>query len=173
MATAPVEVKKNATPLAAPDALWSLRGEMDRLFDRFAGGFAMPSLSRAFDMLPGARLGSSLTMPAPAVDISEDATAYTVTAELPGMVEGDVEVAVTGDTLTLKGEKKQETEKKDKNFFLSERTYGSFQRSFTLPDGVDRDAISAAFAKGVLTISLPKTPEAKLEPKKIEVKAAA
>jgi HSP20 family protein len=80
---------------------------------------------------------------------------------------------LSGDTLTLKGEKKQESERKEKNYTLSERSYGSFLRSFYLPEGVDREKIDANFSKGVLTVTLPKTPAAAAEPKKIEVKDAA
>jgi HSP20 family protein len=112
-------------------------------------------------------------MPSPAIDIVEEPAGYKLTAELPGMTEKDVELIVSGDTVTLKGEKKLEMERKDKNYTLSERTYGSFQRTFYLPDGVDRDKIAAEFGKGVLTVTLPKTPAAAATPKKIEVKAAA
>ena len=89
------------------------------------------------------------------------------------MEEKDIELVVSGDTVTLKGEKKQEKEHKDKSYTLSERSYGSFRRSFSLPDGIDRDKISAEFGKGVLTVKLPKTAAAAAEPKKIDVKAAA
>jgi HSP20 family protein len=171
MATTPVEVKKAAAPApAVPDAWRSLRTEMDRLFDRFASGFGMPSLSRLFDGPPALRFESSFIMPAPAMDVTEDKDAYKLTAELPGMSEKDIEVSVTDSMLTLKGEKKQETEHKAKNYHVSERSYGSFDRSFSLPDGIDANKIAANFAKGVLTITLPKRPEAKVEPKKVEVK---
>jgi len=89
------------------------------------------------------------------------------------MSEKEIEVVCSGDTLTLKGEKRQEKEQTEKNFYLSERAYGSFQRSFFLPEGVDRDKIAAEFAKGVLTITMPKTANAMEEQKTIEVKAAA
>jgi hypothetical protein len=79
---------------------------------------------------------------------------------------------VTGDVLTLKGEKRQEKEEKNKNWYLSERTYGSFQRAFTLPYEVDRDKIAASCANGVLTVTLPRRAEAQKQQKKIEVKAA-
>ena len=74
--------------------------------------------------------------------------------------------------LTLKGEKKQEKEEKTKQYWLSERTYGSFQRTYALPDGVDPEKVAAQFAKGVLTLTLPKKPEVVKEAKKIEVKTA-
>jgi HSP20 family protein len=174
MANTPVEVKK-ATPAPAPvgDPWRSFRSEMDHLFDRFSGAFGMPSLRRMFDWEPAIRGESSFTFAAPSVDLSEDDKGYRITAELPGLEDKDIEVSVTGDMLVLKGEKKQETEKKEKDYYMSERTYGSFQRSFALPDNIDRDKIAADLAKGVLTITLPKTAEAQRPAKKIEVKSAA
>lgn len=173
MATTPVEVKKTAPAPTAPDAWRSFRTEMDRLFDRFASGFGVPSLRRLFDAEAPFRFDTTLNMPNPAIDVTEDADAYKLTAELPGMSESDIEVALNDDMLTIKGEKKQEQEKKEKNYYLSERNYGAFKRSFALPDDVDADRIGAEFAKGVLTVTLPKAAGAKAEPKKIEVKAAA
>jgi HSP20 family protein len=174
MANTPVEVKKTApAPSTTPDALRDFRTEMDRLFDRFAGGWGMPSFRRMFDMEPASRYESTVTMLAPAVDITEADGAYKVTAELPGMSEQDIGVEVSGDMLTLKGEKRQEKEQKEKNFHLSERSYGSFRRSFYIPEGADREMITADFAKGVLTITMPKSEKAVNQQKKIEVKAAA
>jgi HSP20 family protein len=170
MANTPVEVKRSA-PAPATDTWQSFRTEMERLFDRF--GFGVKPFRSWFDMEPPFQFRTTFEMPSPAIDIVEEPTAYKLTAELPGMAEKDVELVMAGDTMTLKGEKKQETERKEKNYTLSERSYGSFQRTFTLPDGIDRDKISADFGKGVLTITLPKTPAAVAEPKKIEVKAAA
>ena len=174
MANTPVEVKKAAPAVTnAPDAWRSLRTEMDRMFDRFAGGWGMPSLRRMFDAEPASRYETSFTVPSPAVDITEDDGNYNMTAELPGMSEKEIEVVVSGDMLTLKGEKKEEKEQQEKNFYLSERSYGSFQRSFYVPEGVDRDKIAADFSKGVLTITMPKTAKAVQQQKTIEVKAAA
>lgn len=174
MTNAPVEVKQTAPAAASgPDAWRSFRTEMDRLFDRFSMGWGMPSLRRMFDAEPAFGATSSFSIPAPAVDITEDDGTYKVTAELPGMNEKEIEVVISGDTLAIKGEKKQEKEQKDKNFYLSERSYGSFQRSFYVPEGVDRDKIAADFSKGVLTITMPKTAKAVEQQKKIEVKAAA
>jgi HSP20 family protein len=84
-----------------------------------------------------------------------------VTAELPSMNDNEIEVLVSGDTLTLKGEKPEEKEQKDQNLYLSGRSYGSFRRNFQLPDGVDREKIAADFSKGVLTVTMPKTAKAK------------
>ena len=174
MANTPVEVKKTVpVPANAPDAWRSMRAEMDRLFDRFSGGWGMPSLRRMFDVEPVFRSESSLNISSPAVDVTEDNTSYRVTAELPGLSEKEIEVVVSGDMLTMKGEKRQEKEQKDKNFYLSERSYGSFQRSFYVPEGVDRDNIVADFSKGVLAITMPKTAKAVEQQRKIEVKVAA
>jgi HSP20 family protein len=170
MATAPVEVKKAPpSPPKAADSWRSFRTEIDRLFDRFSSDLLWPSFPRVFDdrSLFGGR--PSFSVPTPAMDVSEDADAYKLSAELPGMHEGEIDVTVTDGTLTLTGEKKQEKEQKDKSYYLSEREYGSFKRSFTLPEGIDADKISAEFAKGVLTITLPKRQEAKAAPKKVQV----
>lgn len=172
---APVEVKKTApVPATTTTDSWrAFRSEMDRLFDRFSGGWGMPSFRRMFDIEPSLRYESSFSMPSPAVDISEDDKAYKLSAELPGLGEKEIEVVLSGDTLTLKGEKRQEKEQKEKNFYLSERAFGSFQRSFFVPEGVDREKIAADFSKGVLTITMPKTAKAVEQQKKIEVKSAA
>jgi HSP20 family protein len=176
MADAPIEVKRTPAPSqpasrppAVPDVWQSFRNEMDRLFDRFSTGFGFPSLRRMFDM-DRPFSGTSFALPTPAIDISEDEKSYRISAELPGLDAKDVDVSVAGDMLVLKGEKRQESERKDANYHFSERNYGAFQRAFELPASVDRDKISADFAKGVLTINMPKTAEAQRQPKKIEVK---
>jgi HSP20 family protein len=85
----------------------------------------------------------------------------------------DLDVSVSGDTLIINGEKRQQKEEKDKNYHFTERAYGSFQRSFAVPEGVARDKMAADLSKGVLTVTLPRTAEAQKPTKKIEVKAAA
>ncbi len=178
MAQTTVEVKRDENktapaPVPAPGTdMWqSFRNDMQRLMDQFWNRGFLPSLPRTFDVEPMGRRWPSVGFAAPAVDFAEDDKAYHITAELPGMSEKDIDVSVSGDTLTVKGEKRDEKEEKAKNYYLSERSYGSFQRSFTLPDGIDRDRIEAGFAAGVLTLTLPKTPEAVKQQKKIEVKA--
>jgi len=172
MAQTPVEVKKT-TPARAPDVWHSFRSEMDRLFDRFSGGFGLPAFRRMSDVEPAWGSESAFSFTAPAVDVTEDDKTYKITAELPGLEEKNIDVTVSGDMLTIKGEKSYEKDEKDKNRYMSERAYGSFQRSFLLPDGVERDKIAADLAKGVLTITLPKTAAAQKPQKKIAVKAAA
>ena len=109
---------------------------------------------------------------APAVDIAESDKAYEVTAELPGMDEKNIEVKVANGNLTIKGEKQEEKEEKKKDYYLHERHFGSFERCFQVPEGVDAEKIEASFKKGVLTVTLPKKPEAQKPEKKIDVKAA-
>ena len=109
---------------------------------------------------------------APAVDITESDKAYEVTAELPGMDEKNIAVKVVNGNLTIEGEKQEEKEEKKKDYYLHERLFGSFERSFQVPEGVDADKIEASFKKGVLTVVLPKKPEAQKPAKKIDVKAA-
>ena len=119
------------------------------------------------------RQESTFSFAPPVVDVAEDEKAYRITAELPGLEPKDIELSVSGDRLVLRGEKREEKEQKDKNYYMSERAYGSFQRAFALPEGIDRDKIAAELAKGVLTITLPKTAEAQKPAQKIEVKPAA
>lgn len=175
MAEASVPVQNKPAP-PAPASPWDswrpFREEMNRLFDRFSSGFGFPLAKRAAENFPAMSLASSFSLSVPAVDLTEETGAYKISAELPGMSEKDIEVAVSGDVVTLKGEKRQEREDKTENYHISERAYGSFQRSFYIPDGVDRDKIAAEFSKGVLTLTLPKTAEAQKASKKIEVKAS-
>ena len=106
------------------------------------------------------------------MDLVEKDGEYEITAELPGIDEKNVEIKLANQMLTIKGEKEDSKEEKRKDYYLSERRYGSFQRSFQVPEGVDVDKIEANFAKGVLTVKLPKTAAAKKAEKKITVKAA-
>ncbi len=92
----------------------------------------------------------------PTVDISETENGYEIRAELPGVSQNDVNVSVTDNVLTVKGEKRQEAETEGKDYHRVERRYGSFQRSFTLPRHIETDAIKAGFKDGVLTLSIPK-----------------
>jgi HSP20 family protein len=105
----------------------------------------------------------------PAVEIAETPEAFTVTAELPGMNAKDVTADFEDGVLTIKGEKTEEKKEEDKKYYVWERNYGAFERSFTFPTSVDQDNIMASFANGVLTVSLPKTKEAKVNSKKIAI----
>jgi HSP20 family protein len=109
----------------------------------------------------------------PPVEITESPAELTITAELPGLDRKDVHVDLDDNVLTLRGEKREVRveEEKDRQYHLEERSYGAFQRSFTLPPAVDREHITAEFEKGVLTLRLPKTAEAKSRAREIAVVA--
>jgi HSP20 family protein len=165
-------VTKSAVPVKTEERtpFESLRREIDRLFDDFRPfDWRLPSRVLGFEV---PRIIRAEWQVAPAMDLVEKDDAYEITAELPGLDEKNVEIKLSNHTLTIKGEKSEEKEDKQKDYYLSERRYGSFQRSFQLPDGVDADKIDANFAKGLLTVKLPKTAEAKKAEKKISVKAA-
>ncbi|MFS8116215.1 Hsp20/alpha crystallin family protein [Rhizobium jaguaris] len=144
----------------------SLRSEIDRLFDDFTPTF----WHRPFGRLS---LGKSFpSIAAPAVDVVEKEKAYEISAELPGIAAKDLEVRLANHTLTIKGEKQETKEEKGKEYYLSERRYGSFQRSFQIPEGVDAAKVEASFSNGVLTVNLPKTAEAQKSERKVIIKAA-
>lgn len=105
----------------------------------------------------------------PAIDMYEKDNKYMVKAELPGLKEEDVDVSVVGDRLTIKGEKKAETEVKEENYYRSERSYGGFFRSIDLPPDADPAKVEASYDDGVLEVTIPKT--AAVKPKKIKVSA--
>ena len=163
--------KKGGEPASALQA-WqpfrSFRQEMDRLFEEFERGWGWPR--SMFSIEPFGRREAAWAV-APAVDVAETDKAYELTAELPGLAEKDLEVKLANGALTIKGEKQEEKEERKRDYYVSERRYGAFERSFRLPEGVDTDKIEASFKNGVLKVLLPKTPEARKAEKKIEVKA--
>lgn len=144
---------------AGPEAghpLLSLRHEMDRLFEDFFHGWDLAPFA-------GAR-----GMEVPKIDLAETNKEVKVSADLPGTDPKDVDISVSGNVLTIKGERKEEKEEKEKDYHRTERWTGTFQRSVTLPCDVDIDKTDATFKKGVLTITMPKAKTAKR--KAIEVK---
>lgn len=180
-----VDVKKSASvpagrPVGSPSGYqpWlALRDEVDRVFDRFfTNGWTgpFPAFRRLWEMMPlrgwDADLGELAVTPQS--ELSESDKEYELTIELPGLDEKDFEVTVSDRTLAIKGEKKTEKKTGEKDYYLSERSYGAFHRSFALPPGVDSGKVSATFSKGVLDIKLPKTAEAKAKPRKVSVKSA-
>lgn len=138
--------------------LYRLRKEMDSLFDDFFRGF---DLEPSFEH----RIGSFN----PTVDVSENDKEIKVTAELPGIEEKEIDVTLNRNTITIKGEKKEEKEDTGKDYYRMERSYGSFSRSIPLPSEIELDKASAKFKKGVLTIKIPKTAKAIEEKKKIPI----
>ncbi len=139
------------------DPFHAFHRDIDRMFEEFGRSWRLPT--------PADR-GALLS---PAINVSETDDAIEVSAELPGIDEKDVEVELADNVLTIKGEKKSETEEKKKNYHLIERSYGSFQRTVPLPYEVDPDKITAKFAKGVLSVTMPKPPQAKEKVKKVKV----
>lgn len=166
------KVAENGGAVQAWRPFESLRREVDRLFENFDRDLWRSPFSRSvFDIEPLWRRELKLAA-TPAVDIIEKDNAYEVTAELPGMDEKNIEVKLDNGGLTIKGEKQEEKEEKRKGYHLQERSFGSFERYFAVPEGVDADKIEASFKKGLLTVTLPKKPEAQKPAKKIDVKAA-
>jgi HSP20 family protein len=180
MADNAIDVKRASAPAPARapraagiDVFQSFRNEVDRLFDQFWRGFGLPALGGNFAPTPFGGGALTFGFVAPRVDVSEDDKAYRIAAELPGVTEKEIEVTLSGDLLTIAAEKTAEKEEKERSYHLSERRSGSLRRSFYLPEGVDRDHVEAALKNGVLTLTLPKTPEAQRQQKKIEVKSEA
>jgi HSP20 family protein len=154
---------------AKQPAMWpgasfgDFRKQMDDLVENFFG--------RPF----GVHTGTDIAFPngngmiSPAIDVSENDKTITLTAELPGMEEKDVDLTVRNGVMTLKGEKKYEHKEEKEDTHVMERRYGSFQRIMTLPDSVDQNRIEAKFDKGVLKVTMPKTAEAKSKARKIAI----
>jgi HSP20 family protein len=137
------------------DTFSALKNEVDRLFDSFS---KPGSIFRHgfFDLEPFRGVASQVGMKTPVVNVAETDKEFEITAELPGISDKDVDVTLADGVLTVKGEKREEKEDKDKNYYLAERSYGSFRRSFRLPENADQNKIAAAVAKGVLTVTIAK-----------------
>lgn len=143
-----------------------LQREIDRLFDSFFRGFALSPLSH--NGLLTAPLAEGILRPT--LDVSADDKDYTISIEVPGINQKDVHVEIVGNTMTIKGEKKQEKEEKSKNYYRMERSYGSFQRILSLPEDADQENIKATFKNGILTINIARTGLPHSEVKQIEIK---
>ncbi len=134
-----------------------LQRELNRVFeDVWGGGAPTDTMSVAATALR--------------LDVKEDETAYHVTADLPGLSEKEVEVSFQDNILTIRGEKKIERDEKKDTWHIVERSSGTFARQLSLPANINEEGINAKFDKGVLTVSLPKQPEAQTKAKKIEIK---
>jgi HSP20 family protein len=142
------------------DVFTAMRDELDRMFGRFEHGWPhWPALFR--------HSGQSTT---PELDVRENTDAILIEAELPGVDEKDVSVTLSNGILTIKGEKKHEMEEKGENYYLAERSFGSFERAIRLPDTIDDAKVEAKFDKGVLRVTAAKKPEAIKAERKIEIK---
>lgn len=148
---------------------WTLRNEIDDLFDDFLRTGWSRGRRRA--ATPAGRAPAAI----PALDVIDKENEVKLVADLPGLSEEDIDVRVTNSTLTVSGEKKEEIEEGDKEGerYVSERRFGSFTRSIALPEGIDQDRIEATFRNGVLIVRLPKKPEAQNPARKIEVRTAS
>ena len=135
--------------------------DMERRLDNMLG---RSSLLAGWRHMPSSEVGWS-----PVIDVFEKDDKFIVKAEIPGMKEEDVDVSVVGDTLTIKSEKKSESEVKEEDYYYCESSYGSFSRSIGLPSNIDTKKIEANYEDGVLEIGLPKVPE--IKPKKVSVTA--
>lgn len=142
---------------------YALQRQMNSLFDDFFTGFG-----------PGQRLPAidGIGAFSPPIDVKESDKDYTIRAELPGVEEKDIEVTVTGDGVTIKGEKKEEKEDKGKNYYYMERSYGSFNRVIPLATETQADKAQASFINGVLNITIPKSAKAKAKETKVSIKAS-
>jgi HSP20 family protein len=158
--------KESAMPFSSGFLDWrpfeTLRHQVDRLFDEF------PSRKAITEFEPFERFAAGWSAQPP-VDFVEKDREYEISAELPGLDDKSIEVKLSNGLLSIGGEKKEEKEEKKEGYYFHERRYGSFKRAFRVPEGVDKDKIQASFDKGVLTIRLPKTPEAQKAEKKIEI----
>ena len=165
----PWNSRRSKVPAQISDPFTNLQQEINRIFDSFYEGF---------DLEPFRGFESSLTRFSPRVDVKETESGLTVTAELPGMEEKDIDVSISDNVLTIRGEKREQKEDKDTkdtkdtkgNYYTSECTYGSFERSIPLPSDGDTEKAEAVFTNGVLTLTVPKLPEGKSDRKKIAIK---
>jgi HSP20 family protein len=142
---------------------YSLQRQMNSLFDDFFTGF---------DVLPRALAAGGFGSFSPSVDVKESDKDFTIRAELPGVDENDIEVTVTKDAVTIKGEKKEEKEDKGKNYYYMERSYGSFNRVIPLASETESSKAEASFKNGVLNVTIPKSQEAKAKRTKVPIKSA-
>jgi HSP20 family protein len=154
----------------APERGWdkpleTLRHGWDRAMESFPGSWPF---GKDFDR---SSFWHRLSGNEPVADVIERDDKYEIAMELPGVEEKNINVRLSDGLLTVRGEKHGEREEKRKDYYLSERSFGSFQRTFRVPDGVDADAVAAAFKNGLLTVTLPKTKEAQQREKRIPIKS--
>ena len=160
-------VQTTPSTQSTANPMFDLRRQVDQLFDEFADAFGVPAFGFGMPAYDAPRTGGADVR----VEVSETAEGFDIAAEVPGMSEDDLDIDLSNDVLTVKGEKMADRADTGRNYHVSERRYGRFQRSFRLPDTVDRDNIDATFNNGVLTIHLPKRTEAKAPTRKINVKS--
>lgn len=169
----PKDKKAAKKSSAAPQAPVAVGSNVHHLFDDFARSMeSWPFYRRALDWEPVRRMEKAVGMMVPDIDATETDNEMRITAELPGMEDKDINVDLSGDMLTIRGEKRDESESEEKNYHVSERRYGSFSRTVRVPESVDGTKISAEMKNGVLTVSMPKSAVAKDKQRKIPIKAS-
>ena len=141
--------------------------EIDRLFERMFQEFGLAPFGRD---LPGARMLDGALRPT--LDVGATEKEYSITVEIPGVDEKDLKLEIVNDTLTIQGEKKQEKEESERDYYRIERAYGAFRRVLSLPEDADQANVKATFKKGVLTITLPRKAQPRASVRQIEVKSA-
>jgi len=155
-------------PQADTGSLMSLQRDMDRWFDDAFKSFGMPSLASNLQSrtMPGISLANIYR---PQIDVSGDSNCYEIKLDVPGLTESDLSLEVKDDVLTIKGQKEERSEDKDKHYYRVERSYGSFQRTLALPDDAIGDEIKANLDKGVLRLEIPRRETANEEVKRISI----
>jgi HSP20 family protein len=170
----PVGENQNREEAAGETGLWghpmeSLRREWDRALESFPARWPFGRTNLENEPFWRRQMAGHNE---PAIDVAERDDKYEVSIELPGVEEKDIQLKLANGVLVVRGEKHGEHEEKRKDYVLSERTYGTFQRSLRAPEGVDPDRVEASFDNGVLTVTLPKTSEARQREKRIPIKSA-
>ncbi len=150
---------------SASHPMIQLQQEMDRLFENTFRGLGISPLSNEW-LTPLSASG----LLRPQLDIATTDTEYSITVEIPGVREKDIRIEIADDTMTIIGEKRQEKEEKEKNYYRVERSYGSFQRVLSLPEDANQDDVKATFKNGVLSIKMPRMALPKSDVRKIEIK---
>jgi len=162
----PVRRQETQTPYADPFV--QIRQEIDRIFDTAFSGFDFPSLGFGRELTPMAQTDWLK----PTLDIGASDKEYTISVELPGVDEKEIQLELINDTLKIKGEKQQQKEEKEKNYYRMERSYGSFQRVLSMPEDADQGNINAVYKNGIMKITIPRKAAPKTEVKQIEIKTS-
>ncbi len=157
----PEIARKTRTDIDHP--FYSLQREMNSLFDNFF---------RGFDSVPHGLTADGVGIFSPSIDVKENEKEFIIKAELPGVNEKNIDVTVTNDSVTIKGEKKEEKEDKDKNYYYMERSYGSFCRVIPLEAEIESGKAEARFKNGILDIKIPKNQSAKAKGTKVSIKTS-
>ena len=161
-----VESGSSVSPGLGSNPLSRMHSEIDRVFDQAFRNFGLPMLGTGFPSI-----GEMSGFYRPKIDVEGDANRYEITLDVPGLSEKDLNIEVKGDLLMIKGQKEERNESKEKQFYRVERSYGSFQRTLSLPEDADADEIEASMDKGVLRLRIPRREVSKQDVKQISIKS--